>query len=161
MNDVRVSQSVISKTLSVSPARKLRSVPGFPHISLREMYHARPALHTVFSTTQLGHSITRISTQAITDLRMLPVIIPVPGEISLIFIHLRHHSPYGNGDVNGGRLCLFFSGGSVFGLLLFFPLLKLYGDMEVRDGCWSKTGDFFCFSDCPRAVLVEFLPDFP
>jgi hypothetical protein len=58
MNDVRVSQLVISKTLSVSPARKLRSVPGFSHISLREMYHARPALLTVFSTTQLEHLIT-------------------------------------------------------------------------------------------------------
>ena len=55
----RVSQLVISKTLSVSPARKLRSVPGFPHISLREMYHARPALHTVFSTTQLEPSKTQ------------------------------------------------------------------------------------------------------
>ena len=28
---------------------------GFPHISLWEMYHARPALLTVFSTTQLEH----------------------------------------------------------------------------------------------------------
>jgi hypothetical protein len=59
MSDIRVSQLVIAKTLSVSPARKLRSVPGFPHISHREMYHARPALHTVFSTTQLGHSIAQ------------------------------------------------------------------------------------------------------
>jgi len=58
MNDVRASQLVISKTLSVSPARKLRSVPGFPHISPWEMYHARPALLTVFSTTQLEHLIS-------------------------------------------------------------------------------------------------------
>jgi len=55
-----VSQLVIAKTLSVSPARKLRSVPGFPHISSREMHHARPALHTVFCATQLGRSnVTR------------------------------------------------------------------------------------------------------
>ncbi len=53
---MQVSQLVISKTRSVSPARKLRSNPGFPHISPWEMYHARPALHTVFSTTQLGYS---------------------------------------------------------------------------------------------------------
>ncbi len=38
----------------------LGSAPGFPHISQREMYHARPALLTVFSTTQLGHSITQL-----------------------------------------------------------------------------------------------------
>jgi hypothetical protein len=31
---------------------------GFPHIPLREMFHARPALLTVFSTTQLNHSKT-------------------------------------------------------------------------------------------------------
>ncbi len=59
MNDVRASQLVIAKTRSVSPARKLRSDPGFPHISPLEMYHARPALLTVFSTTQLGHLITQ------------------------------------------------------------------------------------------------------
>ncbi len=29
---------------------------GFPHIPSREMSHARPALLTVFSTTQLDHS---------------------------------------------------------------------------------------------------------
>jgi hypothetical protein len=39
-----------TKFREVSPARKLRSVPGFHHISLREMSHARPALLTVFST---------------------------------------------------------------------------------------------------------------
>jgi hypothetical protein len=62
---------VISKTLSVSPARKLRSVPGFPHISPWEMYHARSALLTVFSTTQLGHSILLLSIHAITVLEIL------------------------------------------------------------------------------------------
>ncbi len=46
-------QLVISKTPSVFPARKLRSIPGFPHILLRKTSHARLALHTVFSTTQL------------------------------------------------------------------------------------------------------------
>jgi hypothetical protein len=59
MDEVRVSQLVISKTRLVSPARKLRSVAGFPHISPWEMYHARPVLHTVFSTTQLGNLITQ------------------------------------------------------------------------------------------------------
>jgi hypothetical protein len=44
---------VIAKTRSVSPARKLRSDPGCPRISPEEMPHARPALLTVFSTTQL------------------------------------------------------------------------------------------------------------
>ena len=32
---------------------------GFPHISPQEMYHARPALLTVFSTTQLELPITQ------------------------------------------------------------------------------------------------------
>jgi hypothetical protein len=50
MNDVPsvpIGDFEISKTLSVSPARKLRSVSGLPHISPWEMYHARPALLTV------------------------------------------------------------------------------------------------------------------
>jgi len=55
----RALQLVISKTRSVSPAWKLCSAPDFPHISPREMYHARPSLLTVFSTTQLEHSITQ------------------------------------------------------------------------------------------------------
>jgi len=62
---------MISKTRSVSPARKLRSDPGFPHIYLREMYHARPALLTVFSIKQPDHSITLLSIHDITDLEML------------------------------------------------------------------------------------------
>jgi hypothetical protein len=66
---------MISKTLSVSPARKLRSVPGFPHISPREMYHARPALLTVFSITQLGHTITLLSIHNIMDLGKHPGVI--------------------------------------------------------------------------------------
>ncbi len=61
---------MISKTRSVSPARKLRSDPGFPHISHREMYHARPALLAVFSITQPDHSITLLSIYDITDLEM-------------------------------------------------------------------------------------------
>jgi hypothetical protein len=61
---------MISKTLSVSPARKLRSDPGFPHISLQEMYHARPALLTVFSITQSDHLIMHSSDRASTDLEM-------------------------------------------------------------------------------------------
>jgi len=55
----QVFQLVIAKTRSVSPARKLRSDPVFPHISPRKMYHACPSLLTVFSTTQLGHLITQ------------------------------------------------------------------------------------------------------
>ncbi len=66
---------MISKTRSVSPARKLRSDPGFPHIYLREMYHARPALLTVFSITQLGHLITLLSIHDIADLKMHPNVI--------------------------------------------------------------------------------------
>jgi hypothetical protein len=69
---------MISKTLSVSPARKLRSDPGFPHISPREIYLARPALLTVFSITQSDHSITLLSIHDITDLKMHPL----PGEVS-------------------------------------------------------------------------------
>jgi hypothetical protein len=60
-----------SKTRSVSPARKLRSDPGFPHISSREMYHARQALLTVFYITQSDHSITFMSIHDITDLEKL------------------------------------------------------------------------------------------
>jgi len=61
---------MILKTLSVSPARKLLSVPGFPHISLWEMYHARSALLTVFSITQSDHSTTLLRIHDITDLEM-------------------------------------------------------------------------------------------
>jgi len=50
-----------SKTRSVSPARKLRSDPGFHHISTKEMYYASPALLTVFSTTYPDHLILLIS----------------------------------------------------------------------------------------------------
>jgi len=45
---------------------------GFPHISLGEMYHARTALLTVFSTTQLGHSISLLSIHDYMDLEMSP-----------------------------------------------------------------------------------------
>ena len=58
MEDIPSDPIYGSKTRSVSPARKLRSDPGFPHISFLEMFHARPALLTVFSTTQLDHSKT-------------------------------------------------------------------------------------------------------
>jgi hypothetical protein len=61
---------MISKTRSVSPARKLRSDPGFPHISPKEMCHARPALLTVFSIIQSEHSITLMSIQDNTDFEM-------------------------------------------------------------------------------------------
>ncbi len=52
---------MISKTRSVSPAWKLHSDPGFPHISPWEMYHARQALLTVFSITKSDHLITQLS----------------------------------------------------------------------------------------------------
>ena len=68
---LRIIRLVILKTLSVSPARKLHSVPGFPHISHWEMYHARSALHTVFSITQSDHLIPRLSIHAITDVENL------------------------------------------------------------------------------------------
>jgi len=64
---------MIAKTLSVSPARKLRSDPDFPHISPWEMCHARPALLTVFSTTQSDHSTVLSSIYIIKDLEMHPV----------------------------------------------------------------------------------------
>jgi hypothetical protein len=63
---------MIAKTRSLSPARKLRSIPGLPHISLREMSHARPALHTVFSTIQL-ELLKPNKILAITVLEMLAV----------------------------------------------------------------------------------------
>jgi hypothetical protein len=47
-----------TKFREVSSPGKLRSIPDFPHISLWEMSHARPVLHTVFSTTQLKLSIS-------------------------------------------------------------------------------------------------------
>ena len=63
-------QLVISKTLSVSLARKLRSIPGFPHISLWEIYHARPALYTVFSTAQSRALNNALGILTITEIRM-------------------------------------------------------------------------------------------
>jgi hypothetical protein len=57
MNDIPSGQIGGSKTRSVSPERKLRSISDFPHISFQEMHHARPVLHTVFSTTQLDRSV--------------------------------------------------------------------------------------------------------
>jgi hypothetical protein len=63
---------MISKTLSVSPARKFTSDPGFPHISSREMCHARPSPLTVFSITQSDHSIALLRLHDNADLEMLP-----------------------------------------------------------------------------------------
>jgi hypothetical protein len=50
IGDVPHDQIGGSKTHSVSPARKLRSIPGFPHISLKEMSHARMEPSRRFST---------------------------------------------------------------------------------------------------------------
>jgi hypothetical protein len=66
MNDIRISQLVIAKTNNGITVRlyynvgtvsqTVRSGIG-PYIAKD---HARPALHTVFSTTQLGHLITQL-----------------------------------------------------------------------------------------------------
>ena len=66
MNDFRVSQMVISKTNNRTAmwlfsdvgtvSQKVRS-GNEPYI---EKNNARPALHTVFSTTHLGHLITQL-----------------------------------------------------------------------------------------------------
>jgi len=60
MNDVpSVSIGDFENTLSFPSEETSLRRGGFPHISLREMCHARPALLTVFSTTQLEHSMTQ------------------------------------------------------------------------------------------------------
>ena len=41
------------------PSEETSLGSGLPSHLSREMYHARPALLTVFSTTQLEHSITK------------------------------------------------------------------------------------------------------
>jgi len=58
---------MISKTRSIPPAWKLRSDPGFPQISLKEMSHARPALLMVFSITQSDHLLLLSRFHSITD----------------------------------------------------------------------------------------------
>jgi len=59
MNDLpSVPISDFENTLSFPSEETSLGRGGFPHISPREMYHAHPALLTVFSTTQLGHSIS-------------------------------------------------------------------------------------------------------
>ena len=45
---------------------------GFPHISLWEISHAHPALHTVFSTTQLCALNNAPGFLTITEMRVLP-----------------------------------------------------------------------------------------
>jgi hypothetical protein len=75
---------MISKTLSVSAARKLRSDPGFPHISLLEMSHARPSFLTVFSITQSGYLITQFRICDITDLEILVKSKSIKGSLEII-----------------------------------------------------------------------------
>ena len=60
MNDVpSVPIGDFENTLSFPSEETLLGRGGFPHISPWEMCHARSALHTVFSTTQLGHLRTQ------------------------------------------------------------------------------------------------------
>ena len=66
------SNSMTSKTRSVSPARELRSDLGFPHVSPWEIPHARPALLAVSSITQFDIIITPSSIIDITDLEAYP-----------------------------------------------------------------------------------------
>ena len=89
MNDIRVSQLVIAKTnfgINFILCR-VRSPNGpfgkrtlhlnrlgrgdFSHISLREIYPARPSLLTVFSITQSDHLIMLLSIHDITDSEIL------------------------------------------------------------------------------------------
>jgi len=59
MNDVlSVPNGDFENTLSF-PSEETSLGCGLPSHLPWEMYHARPALHTVFSTTQLEHSITQ------------------------------------------------------------------------------------------------------
>jgi hypothetical protein len=74
MSAIRVSPLVIVKRkfLSVSPARKLRSVPGFPPISSREMYHARPAEpYHGFLHHPIGKFLNAMYVHTLTDFGML------------------------------------------------------------------------------------------
>ncbi len=48
-------------------------VPGFPHISLREIYHACPSLLTVFLHHTIGTLNNATCVHTITDLEMLRV----------------------------------------------------------------------------------------
>jgi len=61
----------IENTLSFPSVETSLGQGALPHISPWEMYHARPALLTVFSITQSDHSITLSSNQDITNLETL------------------------------------------------------------------------------------------
>jgi len=53
------------------PSEETSLGSGLPSHLPSEMYHARPVLLTVFSTTQSDHSITLLSIQSITDIGIL------------------------------------------------------------------------------------------
>jgi hypothetical protein len=73
MNDILNDQiGGIKNTLSFPSEETSLGRGGFPHISPREMYHARPALLTVFSTTQSDQSITLLSIHVITEMKVFP-----------------------------------------------------------------------------------------
>ena len=71
ISDFRNKLRNISRSLSIldvgTVSQTVRSGNG-PYIG---KHHARPALLTVFSTTQLGHSITLLGIHAITDFKKL------------------------------------------------------------------------------------------
>ncbi|MGD8538160.1 MAG: hypothetical protein PVI66_05525, partial [Candidatus Aminicenantes bacterium] len=52
-DDAKVPIRDFENTLSFPSEETSLDRGGFPHISQWEMFHARPAFHTVFSTTQL------------------------------------------------------------------------------------------------------------
>jgi hypothetical protein len=62
MNDLTNDQiGDFENTLSFRSEETSLGRGGFSNISPGEMYHARLALHMVFSTTQSDHSITLLS----------------------------------------------------------------------------------------------------
>jgi hypothetical protein len=69
MSDIRVFELVISKSkvLSVSPARKLRSVSGFPHIPLGDVPCPHGALPTVVASKTIGTFSNVTGVYPITD----------------------------------------------------------------------------------------------
>jgi len=60
----------IKNTLSFPSEETSLGRGGFPHISPWEIYHARPALLTVFSITQSDHPIKLMRIQDITEVEI-------------------------------------------------------------------------------------------
>ena len=73
MNDTLSAQiGGIKNTLSFPSGETSLGRGGFPHVSLWEMHHARPALLTVFSTTQSEHFIAIMSVHIIMEMKVFP-----------------------------------------------------------------------------------------